>query len=243
MATIKRSGNRIITKVVNGVRRVSCSCCEESECCMYSSEAFRNGDLSFEDLPDKIFFVNTQGQQFEINKVASPIYDDTTTGTPMTVYYGFVSDGIVLRGDGGGWGYWADFSPPDDLFECLITYYDGTASSWPYADDFADTYTVTTPFSSGTVTRFALCNWAGLDGNGCLLQLIYGGFGGDPETEPAESALKWSVSFNKFESPTEGQPEVCIESYGRLKSGPQNSPVGTYNISYATEGPQSATVS
>jgi len=27
MATIKRAGNRIITKVVNGVRRVSCSCC------------------------------------------------------------------------------------------------------------------------------------------------------------------------------------------------------------------------
>jgi hypothetical protein len=27
MATIKRAGNRIITKVVNGQRRVSCSCC------------------------------------------------------------------------------------------------------------------------------------------------------------------------------------------------------------------------
>lgn len=110
-------------------------------------------------------------------------------------------------------------------------------------DNFEDTYTITTPFSSGTVIRQNLCLWNGIDGNGCPLQLLYGGFGGDPETEPAESALKWSVEFQKFESPVEGQPEICTVNYGRLKSGFQNSPTGTYDIPYTTEGPESATVS
>jgi hypothetical protein len=105
-------------------------------------------------------------------------------------------------------------------------------------DTFNDTYTITTSFSSGEVTREALCRWSGTDGNGCPLQLLYGGFGGDPETAPAEGGLKWSVSFQKHES-----PYGCVVSYGRIKDGFQDSPVGTYDISYATAGPESATVS
>jgi hypothetical protein len=171
---------------------------------------------------------------------AVEVFDQINTFTYTRDGQNFVFSNQSLRPVDGRWAPFLDEDELGDSSEpCLIA----PENTLRVTDFFLDTYTVTTPFSSGTVTRQNLCLWTGVDGNGCPLQLIYGGFGGDPETVPAEGGLKWSVSFLKSEAPTEGQPEVCIESYGRLKSGFQNSPTGTYDITYATEGPESATVS
>jgi hypothetical protein len=200
---------------------------------MYPAQAF-NSIFTIDDLPDE---VKVEGIIY--TKVGSP-YTITAETESFEVYY----EGRLLQSpEVQEFIAIANFAPNQwtqgtllafTSFDCLITEFS------VITDTFEDTYTVATPFSSGTVTRFALCNWAGIDGNGCPLQLLYGGFEGDPET--AESGLKWSVSFQKYEEP-EGLPAGCTVSYGRLKGGFQNSPVGTYNIVYATEGSEFATVS
>lgn len=244
MATIKTTGSgselRIITKTVDGEVRVSCECCEEIACCMYPAQGLLDGIYLRQDLPEIVF---AYGQ----------------TDSPYTIVFSLVLGGgeAIYESSGNriaiidnlwepqgfdeGIGQWVGFQDTQPN-PCLI--FEPTQEGLSFiGDDFEDTYTVTTPFSSGTVTRQSLCLWDGVDDNGCPLQLIYGGFGSDPETEPPEGGLKWSVSFFKFESPVEGQPAICTVSYGRLKSGLQNSPTGTYDITYATEGPESATVS
>jgi hypothetical protein len=200
---------------------------------MYPAQALVDDLYTWEDLPEELY---APFDDLTYTKVTP-----YTEGT-LTIYY----EAPPFAGEDQR--IFIEHQPSDSIWNsgslstaggpCLVP---DTES--PLIEDlFSDTYTITTPFSSGTVTRFALCNWAGEDGNGCPLQLLYGGFGSDPETEPAEGGLKWSVSFQKYEEP-EGFPASCIVNYGRLKDGFQNSPVGTYNIVYATEGSEFATVS
>jgi hypothetical protein len=71
MATIKtrfdNNQRRIVTKVVDGKQRVSCSCCVE--CCLYDSPL--EGSLFFdEDLPDEWFY---QSSSFLTTKQIEPI--------------------------------------------------------------------------------------------------------------------------------------------------------------------------
>jgi hypothetical protein len=48
--TIKRNGEKVILK--GG--KVSCSCCDEEECCMYPAQALADGFYSASDLPDAV---------------------------------------------------------------------------------------------------------------------------------------------------------------------------------------------
>lgn len=212
---------------------------------MYPAEnGYALGLFTNEDLPNEIelYFSKPEPEPALIGPAIATYNGDGTWGA----FNG--GNGPFVEFAGGGWVSVYAESGPAGPAECLFT---DKFNEPPIAgqgrmylfDRFEDTYTITTPFSSGTVIRQSLCLWNGIDGNGCPMQLLYGGFSGDPETEPAESALKWSVEFQKFESPVEGQPEICTVNYGRLKSGFQNSPTGTYDIPYTTEGPESATVS
>ena len=45
---------RVITKVVEEERRVSCSCCGGDECCMYRAQDLADGLYTEEDLPDSL---------------------------------------------------------------------------------------------------------------------------------------------------------------------------------------------
>lgn len=202
----------------------------------YSYDAAADsGLIKHDDLPDVMFGGGTQYnkiQPVEIFETRYGVYLDPTSPNEENEGY------IYWNSEGGSFGpTWSAFA--EGGRNCLV---EDLFNNGFWLDNFADTYTITTPFSSGIVERRALCIWNGVDGNGCRLQLLYGGFGGDPETEPAESSLGWSVEFQKYEEP-EGLPAGCTVNYGRLKSGFQNSPIGTYDISYTSAGSESATVS
>jgi hypothetical protein len=73
MATIKRAGNRIITKVVNGARRVSCSCCEEDgRCCVYPANCGKG--------PESVL---VNGSIFQETFTGSLVYGDTQNGIAL----------------------------------------------------------------------------------------------------------------------------------------------------------------
>jgi len=205
----REGGRRIITKLVGAERRVSCSCCATGECCLYPATAFNNGDITIEDLPDKIKFLGG-----EFTKNTPPLDASGNTGTPFLIYYGFVGEGIGIENGTSQWTQQTDFSTGISN-DCLVT--DGL-DGW-YTDDFEDTYTVETNQSSGIVTRQSLCVWTGVDGNGCSLELRY-------ETAIAPAVLgsrfKWVLKWS------EGGLTPCAERTANFKDGFQNTPVGSY---------------
>jgi hypothetical protein len=142
---------RIITKIINEERKVSCSCCELG-CCMYSANQF--GTLfGAGDLPDILKvnwtnrftnIINKTGSGYESGPITLTIVNnrwtlkDTST-TPETVR----SVGqCLIRGDG-------NLTEGDNLVE----------------DQFTDTYEVSYQESINSqavnviVTRIALCVW------------------------------------------------------------------------------------
>jgi hypothetical protein len=196
------SERRIITKVVNGVRRVSCSCCEEPECCMYPADRLGVG-YAVEDLPDKIKFV---GGEFTKNNPPLVFTNDPN----VLIYYGFASEGVGIAGGEGLWRQFVDFGGTEGA-GCLI----GDIGGSLFTDDFADTYMVTHNTGSGTVSRTSLCVWEGEDNNGCPLYLEY--------RDEGPSALKWVLNWTVF---IDGIG--CESGEAGPKESPQNSPVGTY---------------
>lgn len=216
MPTIKKTGIgselRIITKVVNAERRVSCSCCEVVECCMYPADELGGGYLEA-DLPDALQ-VNWAGQSTgEVGKSGSEyisgnvtlkrneagtlwILEDSSTDPKTTRFVGR----CLIRGDG-------NLTQGNDLVE----------------DNFADIYNVYIPYDGGVdieVTRTSLCQWYGTAVIGGLTYgatLYYNdGAGDQAEATPAHT---WNIL-----------PFVTgggIEIYGTKPSG-QGTPLGNY---------------
>jgi hypothetical protein len=225
MATIKTrtvgGQRRIITKVVGGQRRVSCSCCEEPECCMYPAEAVESGVITFEDLPDQLVVENPEviiGPWF-YDKVNAP-YTLLLIGKTFEVYYEGplinnppLQTFICLEGD-----QWVFINTDggstlldQDFLECLIDNFVAIT------DTFADIYTVNTydefvggsPASSFTITRQSLCVWSGFDArynDGEDVALRY-----NTPNESSTRASMWTVANS-----------------GRFDAGPYNSPEGVY---------------
>jgi hypothetical protein len=172
--TIKTQGGKVITK--GG--KVSCTCCEAGECCMYPAEAFARGGYAADDLPDEVMIAGFLAQKREDG---FPRYEN--------------EDGDFYINDP------AEDDPPEDanwvvtIFgqqqfdsKCLISAYDGSAPLG-VEDQFADTYTVefygTPPGGSfkgsATATRVSLCVWeftaiGGTCGEGQTGSLIYSNF-------------------------------------------------------------------
>jgi hypothetical protein len=219
MATIKTQANggikRIVTKVVNGQRRVSCSCWGAEGCCMYAADAY--GVLFGEDdLPDE---VKVEGIIY--TKVDSP-YTITAETESFEVYY----EGRLLQDpEVQEFIAIANFAPSQwtqgtvlafTSFDCLITEFS------LIKDTFEDTYTITTPYSSGTVSRIGLCEWQGTDQFGCVIGILYFGY---PEAVDATGSIayKWGVYFAEYDPPF-----GCSTGLGAIKQGNQNTPVGTH---------------
>jgi hypothetical protein len=209
------SERRIITKVVNGQRRVSCSCCEEPECCMYPADQLGAG-YTIDDLPD-LLVTQFVGEQF-VKRVSPLTY--TVGGESFTAYYGGQEFAIGIKASNPiNWIQQVDFGFGNSQ-ECLISQLiqDGPAD-WVY-DNFADTYTVTTNQATGVVTRRSLCSWTGIDSLGCDLELLY-----ETLLVPPRSGtrFKWTVDF------AEGGLTPCAERAIAVKAPHQNTPVGSYD--------------
>jgi len=155
----------------------------------------------------------------------------------MTLFYGVEGDGVVLRDAGGGWGYWADFSPPDNLYECLISYFDEesqTSPTWVYKDNFEDTYTATYAGVDIAISRTSLCVWTGsvVQDNiryTVTLEFFPYGNGGSPES-PTEF-VGWHASWAYIALVGQGNDE----GFG-LKDGFMNVPTGTYTDPVSSGG-------
>jgi hypothetical protein len=215
------SERRIITKVVNNQRRVSCSCCpSEEECCMYPADQFGTID----DLPDSVLapinadqlgIYTRDGSRF----VGTFTGDDGPIGFEVIVATSsFGATGWTLRAEGG--------TVTEGTFPCLFG-----QDELQTQDNFADTYTVTFPrldgYGSGTatVTRQSLCGWSGLDETGCEVILIY-------ETTPfpplPNSRFKWVVETPYYPFEVQGGCETVFST----KTPNQNTPVGEYSGSF-----------
>jgi hypothetical protein len=207
MATIK-------TQLVSGQRRiitkdgkVSCSCCEEPECCMYPADQLGAG-YTIDDLPDKIKFV---GGEFTKNNPPLVFTNDPN----VLIYYGVAGEGVGIAGGEEVWRQFVDFGGTGGA-RCLI----GDIGGSSFTDDFADTYTVTVGSTTGTVTRESLCVWRGLTTDGCPIALSYDR--GIEEIEIDAAALKWAIRIIFFD-PDFG----CSGSGSIFIKAVQNSPAGS----------------
>jgi hypothetical protein len=174
--TIKTQNGKVITK--GG--KVSCVCCEESECCMYPADAVGRGLISSGDLPDQIEVTNTT------------FFDDPVIFEKIGLEYEYGGTRIyVMGGFGLPYEYLWIIEQGDESFllngndaQCLIT--DPKVVGPNGARDlFADTYNV----------EFSV---ASTDGNwdiwGCV------GFGNYPDlnismTVERESLCEWRGSL------------------------------------------------
>jgi len=153
--TVDESGTRrAVTKLVEGERLVSCTCCV-IVCCMYPANQLGIG-YAAADLPDTIdvdgqimgvptrIIVARNGSEY------GPINQTTIGGIPFstTLLVDFDSfDGLV-------WRFNNEFSGDPCLFLA------DNSEQYVVDDTFADTYQVTGPVN-GTVTRQGRCVWTG----------------------------------------------------------------------------------
>jgi hypothetical protein len=208
MATIKRAGNRIITKVVNGQRRVSCSCCPSEGCCMYSAQGLIDGLFTVADLPNQIAMRSDGGDV--LGKIDPPVPAFGAEG--ITMYYGSAGEGVGIEDATGGWVFFIDGGiNPDAIFNPACLFSDANVPQTPPFDTFADSYQVAGDGGAVTVTRISLCRWEGF-GNQGIASLTFRNT--DDDGAPAQ---KWSASI-----------ETGSGQQGGQKSN-QSSPVGTYD--------------
>ena len=233
------AGGKVITKVVNGVTRISCECCEEPqptpECCFYPIESLGTGFLE-EDLPEEgIFYHNNTGP------LVGPITLQRNSGNGTNgekLLYGTFGTNII---DANAIYYFP--SNPDEYFRrqaqldpgggrCLFddpfneeyqpaAGQGGGVDMW-FFDNFKDTYTISAyskPYASlgadppeftQEVHRVSLCEWKPLEGDAPLLY------------------------YNTFAGAVPGRLNMWIlDVFSRIDGGPYNSPEGQYGgISY-----------
>jgi hypothetical protein len=229
MATIRTqlvgSERRIITKVVNGQRRVSCSCCPSEGCCMYPADRLwltglgptPEGFFTFDDLPDEVRVGADviQKDVFNISGNSFNVYTDLSDPDERSIVWNI--DELTPGGDcreqtGPNYTLGPDFGSSSPC--CLID------NLQDVQDTFADTYQFDLGFSSNERERVALCVWGGgslgylayYDGNDSFVKFFYNG-----------PPHKWVYIV-----------EALAQDEGGgvwEKDDPQNGPAGTYSPS------------
>ena len=182
MATIKRNGAKVVLK--DG--KVACSCCEEpSGCCMYPATGLENELYTYEDLPDNldyeyrpedIAFPTTVFGEFTKLDPPSPSLSPTGymayyIGEEHTILAGPNNDDQwtfipILCQNNNLWIIEPDRTPlgneSQSIADCLIGDYGRDNATGKVEDQFADTYTATSPSAETvTLTRESLCVWEG----------------------------------------------------------------------------------
>lgn len=236
MATIKRvetdGVTRIVTKVIDGVVKVSCTCCDEPAfCCMYPFLGYNNF-YTFEDLPNELFVEGgfAVGENSNFTKLAAPevndigvviIYEAPSVNFPEPEDF---NEKQFIGIYDGEWVTYAPFAL-DGAGECLIRSDENGdfLESWFIQDTFADTYTATCTTTIGgntttttfTLYREGLCVWRARNEQGAVTnQLFY---------------------RTLAEGPNSGSVLWALDGTQRTDEGPYNSPAGTYGDCVVTE--------
>ena len=195
---------RIVTKVENGVRRASCSCCET--CCMYSAENYNGFTFDPEEqLPNAI---TINGASY--SRIGSG-YGDTTNG----VFW-----------NGEGWTKYINGASSQQ--NCLIS----SGIQDQFADQYLinssvilvgdlDDYEIVEEGDDFLVTRVSLCRWESADS---AKQLIF--LDGLNENLGAFGQV-WEVLG--FDEQDRKQQEVIVG--GDTFQQNMNDPLGFYSIS------------
>lgn len=211
------ANRRIITKLVDGQRRVSCSCCEETGCCMYPADQLGVG-YQEADLPDEVRITILDGYVFpgagDGSRIAARSGSEYSYGS-----YGAIAN-LKLRVDNGAWVF---IPNAYGSVRCLVgDGEEGELAGFLVEDTFADTYNISysnPATASTTVTRESLCVWRGqttvtIFGNSTPLTVVLE-YINSPDAGAQEDQLKWIVN-------------------GDIKIGTQNTPVGSYQSGDAT---------
>ena len=211
MATIKvqvdESGTRrVITKVVDGNRLVSCACCE-TVCCMYPADQLGVG-YTADDLPDTIdvsgqimgvptrIIVSRNGSQY------GPFNQSTSGGVTFT-------DTLLVDLNVSGNLAWL-FNSDAIGDPCLFLA--DNSEQYVVDDTFEDFYTV--EFLDGkqvVVNRETRCSWFGT--------ATIDGFEYEASIGYNDQTFQWEAGFSTTD----------ITSGVNPKDGNQNTPVGTYS--------------
>jgi hypothetical protein len=216
--TVDESGTRrAVTKLVEGERLVSCTCCTEG-CCPYPAEQLGIGYLE-EDLPDTITFdpnfsadigaaLQTATRSGEI--YTTPTYTYTIGGNTFTTTS---SVGRGLEGDPGVdvWGVLRDGLDPANSIRCLFRVGDSDSlDSVEWRDDYLDTYEVSTSGGSFEIDRVSLCSWSGFD----------------PDYNGGTTVI---LKINEASATRPRANLWTMAGSGRTDGGPYQGPPGTYS--------------
>ena len=234
-------GGRPSVILKNG--KVSCSCCEAGQCCMYPAQALFDGLYTIDDLPDTIVeYPSDDSAPITFTKLSSPTPSQNPTVGAISYYQGIDEIGslvgVGLR-EGNEWVGSEIGNEAAEFGECLISRF---LPSLPFGigDPFADTYTVnsnleypweeqgnpiTIPVNgSFTLERFSLCQWrsSGFPSNAPFFVLNYVNL--PPSENPIlEEGPHWVLQVYFLEY----YPGLFVSGL-EFKNGPQNSPVGSY---------------
>jgi hypothetical protein len=202
---------RVITKVVDEERRVSCSCCVAAECCMYPADQLGVG-YTEDDLPNDLFLYVEAGGivKFEGTLVRSGA--EFVNGTTRM----FVEAGLFWRVESDGIPYFGRvclFSSQDFPYQEPAP--GGGQVTVAIQDNFEDAYSYNFVFNgntieSGTITRTGLCTWS--SGGGLFTGVAYSD--GNNVFGDQGAVFEWATyDGNDFQA---------------IKTPPHNSPEGTY---------------
>ena len=209
--TVDESGTRrAVTKLVEGERLVSCTCCTAADitCCLLDTQLdldlFPNGAITQDKLPPTIVL-------------------DGVTYSVGTLGYGDTTDGVFLES-----GVWAVYkSGVRTTRRCLVSNI-ATDIEDAFPDTLSLTYTAFGYTVTASLTRVSLCRYEGTDSESCLGILTHN----DSSKIESANGNNWFLEgFTRLY-------EDGFHSCGSLQFSTnldQNTPTGTYSGEFAED--------
>lgn len=161
--TVDESGTRrAVTKLVDGDRLVSCTCCTSEACCLYDANTLYETEfLQYEDLPET-------WNEGEFTKLDPPLTAPQMGDNPDGWFDGFTAYYTDPNFVFGNMGYIGIYDSTDTLYSSAIDFAPvalGTCLNDFLTDDFPDTLGMSGGGFELTVYRTGPCRWEFTDNN------------------------------------------------------------------------------